>query len=183
MLGVVIVGFVCVSCGGSPKEGIIQIVDDYFTQMEQELQDVDNAADFMDFWEMASDRSDLLELIDNKYGDKAISEEDNEAVKNFISNRATAYNQTEAQKFTEFFTPVLERYEKAVEVFWTAYQSGGAIDGKRIDEAAFNAMDQEYEQAEAELMKFARYDNVPSILKDRFAEAASKYNEMFGDED
>ncbi len=183
MFGAVILGFVMTSCGGSPKDAIIQDVDNYFTQLEQELQGIDNADDFMAFWKVASDKSDILKLIDEKYGNKMLSEEESEIVKEFIRDRAESYNQAEIQRFAELFTPVLERYEKAVDAFWTVYQSGGIVAGKRIDEATFNAMDKEYEQAEAELMKFAAYDNILPSLMDRFTEAAKKHIEMFGDEE
>ena len=166
-------GFMLTSCGDSTKDAIIKDVDNYFTQAEKELSEVNSAEDFLVFAQAMSDKSDLISLLDEKYGDKTLSEADNEAVQNYMYERATAYNKAEAAKAAEFLTPLVEHYETAIN---TLYDN---IDG--ADEETYRAMITDLQQAQDELALFADYDNVLPELQQRAQAAAAKLDEMIGE--
>lgn len=171
ILAAVVMGFVMTSCGDSTKDAIMKDVDNYFTQAEQKLAAIDNVDDFIAFAVSMNDRSEILNLLDEKYGQKEISDEDNEAIQNFIYDRATTYNQTEAQKCAEYLTPALERFEKAVDALYFCEEE--------LDEETFFAMYGEMDDAEDEVLKFADCENIPEDLINRFSAAEDKRAEMF----
>ena len=171
ILAAVVMGFVMTSCGGSAKDAVMNDVDNYFTEAEQKLAAIDNVDDFIAFAVSMNDRSDILDLLDKKYGDKEFSEEDNEAIQSFIYDRATAYNQAEAAKCAEFLTPALERFEKAVDALY--YNEAD------LDEETFAAMYEEMDQAEDAVLKFADCENISDELIERFSAAEDKRAEMF----
>lgn len=166
-------GFMLTSCGGSTKDAIMKDVDNYFTEAEKELAEINNAEDFLAFVQVMSDKSDLINLLDEKYGDKTISDADNEAIQNYMYERATAYNKVEAAKAAEFLTPLIDHYEAAIN---TLYDNVGDV-----DEATFEAMFADLQEAEAELAPFAEYDNVLPELQQRAQAAAAKLDEMIGE--
>lgn len=175
ILAAVVMGFMT-SCGGSVKDAIINDVENYFTEAEQKLAAIDNADEFIAFATSMNDRSDFLKVLDEKYGQKTISDEDDEAIQNFIYDRATAYNQAEAKKCAEFLTPIMDRFVKAVDALYTPFTEGVVP-----EEEAFYAMYDEMDQAEDEVLKFADCENIPDELIEQFSAAEDKRAEMFDD--
>ena len=172
IIAAVAMSFMLFSCGGvSTKDAIINDVDNYFNQLEQKLGEINNAEDFLAFAEATSDRSDLVNLLQEKYGDKTLSDEDNEAVQEFIQERATTYNQAEAKKAAEFLTPLIEDYENAVNALYDGFNSD-------VDPDTFHALTEAFEQAETALRPFAEYDNVLPELQQRAQAAAAKLDEI-----
>lgn len=167
--GAIIWGFMLTSCGEPIKDSIIKEIDNYFTAAEQQLSEIDNSEDFLAFANAMSDRSDLLETLDEKYGNKPISEEDNEAVMNYASERATAYNHKEADKAAEYLTPAIENLEAALEELYAEFQAGEGFS----EETIFNFFDA-YEPVE----EFNEYDNVLPELQERAKIIQDKYEEM-----
>ena len=176
ILAAVVMGFVMTSCGGSVKDAIINDVENYFTEAEQKLAAIDNVDDFIAFATSMNDRSDFLKVLDEKYGEKSISEEDDEAIQNYMYDRATAYNKAEALKCAEFLTPIMDRFVKAVDALYTPFTEGVVP-----DEDAFYAMYDEMDQAEDEVLKFADCENIPDELIEQFSAAEDKRAEMFDD--
>ena len=176
ILAAVVMGFVMTSCGGSVKDAVIKDVDNYFAEAEAKLAAIDNADDFIAFAVSMNDRSDILELLDKKYGDKTFSEEDNQAIQDFIYDRATAYNQAEGKKCAEFLTPIMDRFVKSVDALYTSFTEGVVP-----DEDAFYAMYDEMDQAEDEVLKFADCENIPDELIEQFTTAEDTRAEMFDD--
>lgn len=78
-----------------------------------------------------------------------------------ISERANAYNEVEAQKFAELFTPYLEAWESAADKLLAAYEDPDTT------EAQWDALAGQYEEAFENVMDFAEYDNVLPELKER----------------
>lgn len=169
ILAVAVMGFVMASCGGSPKDAIMKDVDEYFSQAEQELAEITNAEDFLQFAEVMSDRSDLIDLLDKKYGDKEISEEDNEIVQNYIYDRATAYNHAEAEKCAEYLTPLVDSFEAAVNQLYAQFQANQVYAADNIDV---------FIDSFAALLDFSDYDNILPEIQERLDVVLSKVDEM-----
>lgn len=146
-------------------------VENYFTQVEQTLASIDNADDFIAFAKSMNDRSEFMNQLDEQYGDKEISAEDEEALQTFIYDRATAYNKAEAEKCGEFLAPIMERFVNAVEALYN--------NREELDEETFTAMFQEMDEAEDEVLKFAECENIPEELINMFSDAEAKRAEMF----
>ena len=134
VFGALIMGFMLTSCGDSLKESIIKDVDAYFTQAEQDLAMIDNADDFVTFATVMNDRSDLLDLLQEKYGEKTITDEDWEAIENFMEERATTYNKAEAERCAEFLTPAIDRFEAILGQMYPQYEAGTPFDEETLDE-------------------------------------------------
>ena len=146
-------------------------VENYFTQAEQTLASIDNADDFIAFAKSMNDRSEFMNQLEEQYGDKEISAEDEEALQTFIYDRATAYNQAEAMKCGEFLAPIMERFVNAVEALYN--------NREELDEESFTAMFKEMDEAEDEVLKFAECENIPEELINMFSDAEAKRAEMF----
>lgn len=146
-------------------------VENYFTQAEQTLASIDNADDFIAFAKSMNDRSEFMNQLDEQYGDKEISAEDEETLQTFIYDRATAYNQAEAIKCGEFLAPIMERFVNAVEALYN--------NREELDEETFAAMFKEMDEAEDEVLKFAECENIPEELINMFSDAEAKRAEMF----
>lgn len=174
ILAAVVMGFIMTSCGGSVKDSVMKDVDNYFAQAEQKLATIDNADDFIAFAISMNDRSEFMKTIEEKYGEKKLSQEDQEALQTFIYDRATAYNKAEAQKCSEFLAPIMDRFVKAVDALYN-------FEGE-MDEDTFTAMFTEMDEAEDEVLKFAECENVSEELTDLFTAAELKRAEMFDEE-
>ena len=171
ILAAVVMGFIMTSCGGSVKDSVMKDVENYFTQAEQTLASIDNADDFIAFAKSMNDRSEFMNQLDEQYGEKELSDEDNEALQTFIYDRATAYNQAEAMKCGEFLAPIMERFVNAVEALYN--------NREELDEETFAAMFKEMDEAEDEVLKFAECENIPEELINMFSDAEAKRAEMF----
>lgn len=163
------IGFMLTSCGGSVKENIMKDVDNYFTEAEQQLAAIDNVEDFLTLVELNNDRSDLQELLENKYGEKEMSEEDWDEILNYINDRATAYNQAEAEKTAEYLTPAIDRLEAIVNEMYPVYQAGTPFDADMLDE---------YVGAYMGVSDFDICENVYPELTDRLNPLLEKDEEM-----
>lgn len=171
ILAAVVMGFIMTSCGSSVKDSIMKDVENYFTQAEQTLASIDNADDFIAFAKSMNDRSEFMNQLDEQYGDKEISAEDEEAIETYIYDRASAYNQAEGLKCGEFLTPIMERFVNAVEALYN--------NKEELDEETFTAMFKEMDEAEDEVLKFAECENIPEELINMFSDAEAKRAEMF----
>ena len=169
IFGALLMGFVMVSCGDSTKDNMIKDVDAYFSQAEQELNAIDNTEDFLAFVEGMNDRSDLLEILDQKYGDKTVSDDDQKALEDFIYSRATAYNQAESVKCSEFLVPAIDRLEVIVNKMYPLFQAGEAFDEESIDE---------FLDAFTSVTAFSVCENVNQELSDRLSPIFDKEEEM-----
>ena len=173
ILAAVVMGFVMTSCGGSAKDAVMKDVNDYFTQAEQKLAAIDNVDDFISYAVAMNDRSEFMDVLDKKYGDKTFTEAEEEEIQNYIYDRATAYNKAEAAKCAEFLTPAMKRFADAVDALY--------YNDDELDEDTFFAMYYEMDDAEDEVLKFAECENIPDDLIDIFTDAESKRAAMFDD--
>ena len=162
-------GFMLTSCGDNVKDSINKDIDTYFTEAEQELATIDNAEDFVAFAEKMNDRSDLLDLLSEKYGEKEISDEDWEAIENFMEKRATDYNEAEAKRTAEFLTPAIDRFEAIVNTMYPQYQAGTPFDEETLDE---------FLDAYFGVTAFEECENVYPELSDRLNPLFEKEDEM-----
>ena len=171
VFGALLLGFMITSCDNSAKikEGMIKDVDFYFEAAEDELAEIDNAEDFVIFAETMNDRSDILDLLQEKYGDKDINDKDWEEVENFIYDRATKYNQAEGLKCTEFLTPVIDRYEAIVNKLYEQFQAGITFADEDLDE---------FLDAYSALSDFSECENVDPDLVERLNPTFEKEDEM-----
>jgi hypothetical protein len=169
VFGAIILGFMLTSCGEPVKDSIIKEIDNYFTDAEKQLSEINNSEDFLVFANVMSDRSDLLELLDEKFGGKKISDEDNEAVMNYASERATAYNNKEAEKAAEFITPALDDLEAVVDDLYTQFQSGEGLQDESV--LKFNSVYGVFSD-------FIYYDNVLPEIQERYSVVGEKLEEM-----
>ena len=171
LFGALILGFMITSCDNSAKikAGMINDVDKYFADAEKKLADIDNATDFVAFAEVMNDRSDLLDLLQEKYGDEDINDKDWEEIENFIYDRATAYNQAEGQRCTEFLTPVIEWYETIVNKLYGQYQAGVTFADEDLDE---------FLDAYSALSDFEVCENVDPALVERLDPTFEKEDEI-----
>ena len=171
VFGALIMGFMITSCNNSAKikAEMIKDVDDYFTKAESELAAIDNAEDFVAFAVGMNDRSDLLDQLQEKFGEKDIDDADWEEIENFIYDRATAYNQAEGLRCTEFLTPVVEWYETIVNKLYEQFQAGIAFQDADLDE---------FLDAYSALSDFGECENVDPELVDRLNPVFEKEDEM-----
>ena len=169
VFGALIMGFMLTSCGESVKDGMINDVDAYFASAEAELAEIDNVEDFLVFAEVMNDRSDLLDLLEEKYGEKNISDADMETVENFIYDRATAYNQAESAKCSEFLVPAIERFEAIVNQMYPMFQNGTIFSEEIIDE---------FIDAYTGVTDFSVCENIDQALVDRLDPTFEKEDEM-----
>ena len=171
VFGALIMGFMITSCNNSAKikAEMIKDVDDYFTKAEGELAAIDNAEDFVAFAVGMNDRSDLLDQLQEKFGEKDIDDADWEEIENFIYDRATAYNQAEGLRCTEFLTPVVEWYETIVNKLYEQFQAGIAFQDADLDE---------FLDAYSALSDFGECENVDPELVDRLNPVFEKEDEM-----
>lgn len=162
-------GFMVTSCGDSLKESVIKDVDAYFTQAEQNLAMIDNAEDFVTFAEIMNDRGDLLEYLQEKYGDKTITEKDWDAINTFVEERATAYNKAEAETCAKFLTPAIDRFEAILNEMYPQYEAGVPFEEETIDE---------FLDAYFGVTAFKDCENVPTELTERLEPLFAMEDEM-----
>lgn len=175
ILAAVAMSFMLFSCGDSTKDAIIKEIDNYFVQMEQQLNGITNAEDFLAFVETTSDKSDLLNLLSEKFGDKTVTDEENEAIESFLQEKVIAYNHAEAEKAAEFLTPLIEDYENAVNALYEAFNT------EEVDPDTLHVLSENFEKAEVALRPFAEYDNVLPELQQRAQAASAKVEELFNE--
>ena len=187
VLGALVMGFMITSCDNTAKikTGMMKDVDQYFTDAETMLAEIDNAEDFVKFAVSMNDRSDLLDLLQDKYGDEEINDEDWKEIEDFIYDRATAYNQAEGLKCTEYLVPIIERYETIVNKLYGQYQAGVTFADDDLDEFldAYSAISDfnECENVDPELIErldptFEREDEMSDMI-------IARLDEMYPDED
>ena len=171
VFGALLLGFMITSCDNSAKikEGMMKDVDLYFEAAEDELAGIDNAEDFVTFAEVMNDRSDLLDLLQEKYGDKDINDKDWDEIESFIYDRATKYNEAEGLKCTEFLVPVIERYENIVNKLYGQFQAGIAFADEDLDE---------FLDAYSAISDFGVCENVDPALVERLDPTFEKEDEM-----
>ena len=182
IIAVAMIGcFLMASCNKSPKEAIMKATDEFFAQAEKDVNAITNGEDFMAFFNnFEQKKEDFLYGLLNKYpsDDDAnftqLSAEENDALYEYMYERATAYNKVESAKCSEFLTPIVDRFEKAVNALYDKFLAGDDVDDSLINdiEAAYN-----------DLEPYAEYDNVPEELANRFQAAQSLIDEMFGDDE
>lgn len=179
ILAVAMIGcFLMASCNKNPKEAIMKATDEFFAQAENDVKAITNAEDFLAFLNNLEEKKmDFYESLLTKYpsDDDAnftqMSAEENEALYEYMYERASAYNQVESEKSSEFLTPIVDRLEKAVNALYDRFLAGQDVDEDLINEI---------EGAYNDLEPFADYENVPSELIDRFQASQSLIEEMFG---
>lgn len=171
ILAAVVMGFVMTSCGGSAKskDAIMNDVNKYFAEAEEKLAAIDNVYDFLDFVEVMSDRSDLTNMLEEKYGDVTMTDEEQEELLDKMYDRATAYNEVEALKCAEYLTPAVDALEAAINNLYAKFQAGEALD----DESVENFVD-----AFVDVLDFSEYDNVPHEISERIDALMDKVDEM-----
>lgn len=178
ILAVAMIGcFFLASCNKSPKEAIMTATDALFAQAETDVKAITNAEDFLNFFtNFEQKKEDFLMDLTNKYETDeegnftAMSAEENEALNNFMYERASAYNKIEAEKCGEVLEPLMARFENAVNNVWEKYNAEEDID---------DAMIEEIENAMGALEPYEVLDNVPTSLAERFEEAYNKLTVMF----
>ena len=170
--------FLMASCNKSPKEAIMKATDEFFAQAEKDVKAITNADDFLKFFnDFEQKKDDFLYGLVTKYDTDddgnftALSAEENEALNNYMYERATAYNKIEAEKCGEVLEPFVARFENAVGTVWDRFNAA--------DEEITDEMIEEVENAMAALEPYSELDNVPTALQDRFQDAYSKLTEMF----
>lgn len=179
ILAIAMIGcFLMASCNKNPKEAIMKATDEFFAQAENDVKAITNAEDFVAFLNTLEDKKmNFFEGLLTKYpsDDDAnftqLTAEENDALYEYMYDRASAYNEIESEKSAEFLTPIVDRLENAVNALYDRFLAGQDVDEGLIDEieAAYN-----------DLEPFADYDNVPGELIDRFQAAQDRIEEMFG---
>ena len=164
-----VMGFMLTSCGDSLKESVIKDVDAYFTKAEQTLASIETSEEFVDFALTMNDRSELMDQLNESYGDRTISDEDWNAIESYIEERATAYNQAEAAKCAEFLTPAIDRFEAIVNQMYPQYQEGTPFDEETLNE---------FLDAYFGVTAFTDCENVYPELSDRVDAILEKEDEM-----
>lgn len=167
--GALIMGFMLTSCGDNVKESIMKDVDAYFTGAEQVLATIDNAEDFVTFAEAMNDRDDLIEQLQADYGEKHISDEDWEVIENYMGERATAYNNAEADKCAEFLSPAIDRFEAILNEMYPQYEAGTPFDEETLDE---------FLDAYFGVTAFSECENIHTELSDRLDPLFEMEDEM-----
>ena len=167
--GALIMGFMLTSCGDNVKESIMKDVDAYFTGAEQVLATIDNAEDFVTFAESMNDRDDLIEQLQADYGEKHISDEDWEVIENYMGERATAYNNAEADKCAEFLSPAIDRFEAILNEMYPQYEAGTPFDEETLDE---------FLDAYFGVTAFSECENIHTELSDRLDPLFEMEDEM-----
>lgn len=173
--------FFMASCNNNPKEAIMKATDAFFAKAETDVKAVTTGEDFLAFLNnFEQQKENFLSDLLNKYpsDDDAnftqLTAEENEALYQYMGERATAYNEVESAKSAEFLTPIVDRFETAVKALYDKYLAGEEVDDNLVNEI---------EAAYADLEPFADYDNVPVALSDRFQAAQSLIEEMFGSDE
>ena len=162
-------GFMITSCGESVKDGMIKLVDTYFASAEADLANIDNVADFLSYAEVMNDRSDLIDQLQEQFGEKEISDADWEVVENYMYDRATTYNKAESAKCSEFLVPAIERFENIINKMYPQYQEGTPFDEETLDE---------FLDAYYGVTDFSVCENVDQTLVDRVNPFFDKEDEM-----
>ena len=169
VFGALIMGFMITSCGESVKDGMIKLVDTYFASAEADLANIDNVADFLSYAEVMNDRSDLIDQLQEQFGEKEISDADWEVVENYMYDRATTYNKAESAKCSEFLVPAIERFENIIHKMYPHYQEGTPFDEETLDE---------FLDAYYGVTDFSVCENVDQTLVDRVNPFFDKEDEM-----
>lgn len=172
MIAVAMIGcFLMASCTKSPKEAIMKATDAFFAQAENDVKTITNADDFLKFFTDFEEKKEafLMDLF-NKYDSDdegnftALSAEENEALYQYMYDRATEYNKVEAEKCNEMLDPYITRIEKA----FANYKDDPSDDDYANElEAAIRAME-----------PFDALDNVPTELVDRYQTVVDELDEF-----
>ena len=159
---VMVVGLTC--CKPSIKDTIINEVDEFFTEAENELKDIDNPDDLMLFINTFNeDKQEFSQALEVKYPKdehgafKDMDSAETQATYDVIIERATTYNKLEYAKCGEIMEPYVARVEAAVNKLQEYYNSGKDFTDEMIDE---------YVNAAEELEKYG--DVVPEELANRY---------------
>lgn len=174
-----ILGMIMASCSliESPKDKIMNRCNDYFKDVEHELEDINTGEDFMVFWEIVSEeRKGMAEQLFADYLDKdgniiGIDEKELEDIQNSIYERATAYNNVESTKFSELFVPELDEYEKILNIVYNKMQKGEVPSDGEIEA---------YYKADERIDIYKEYDNVPRDINERYINMIEKINFVNG---
>ena len=169
--------FLMTSCNKSPKEAIMKATDAFFAQAENDVKAISSPEEFLNFfYEFDQRKTDFLTDLVTKYDTDdegnftALSAEENEALNNYMYERATAYNQVEAEQCGQLLEPLVARLESAVNAVWEKFTN---------DEDFDDSMITEIEDAMDALEPYEVLDNVPTSLADRYQESFSKISSMF----
>ena len=154
------------SCGEDRDATTKQKVDALFSQAEKDVAAVDNFDNFFAFMEdFKVKKADLNKEIFETYATNDQDAEIPDEVSTYIYDRATAYNQVEAKKYTELFTPYVDNIDNAIK----AYEESGKKD-EALKEAVYSALE--------ELMEYANYDNVEPAMQERCQALVDKMDEL-----
>ncbi len=178
ILAAVILGFLMTACHANIDKKVKKSADTFFTQAEERVQAIDNIDDFMDFYHVFSEeKTAFAEEVFLPYinGETANIPE---GVRDYIFDRATAYNKVESAKCTEILTPLVERYEALTQPFYERYLADEVFDAQALLEAEdpdFIAL----MEAEAEVLKIDDYDNLNQDLAERIRSSLTLSENMF----
>ena len=177
----VVLGFVMISCGDgqATTENLKKQTDEFFSKAEQNLENVTNADEFLDFVaafnEEKSSFAGVLFAghIDDEGNIKGFSEEQLNDIQNYIFDRATAYNQKEGAKCAEFLTPRLDKLEQSLNDLIDNVENYSDEQIQDLVEEVFGA----YE----DVALFEDYDNVPTALQERFHDLDDTMQALFAE--
>lgn len=156
--------FVFASCSEDRDSSTKKTVDQVYAQAETDINAVNDFEGFYACIEQLNvKKEDLEKKIIELYSTDGKNIDISDEMKNYIYERATAYNKVEGAKYAELFTPYLERLEKAMD----------AIESGKTD-----ANMQEFQEALDALMEHASYDNVPLDLQERCQEDIDKMDAL-----
>lgn len=172
-IGIVLCFFALTSCDNSASkmEGIMAEVENYFAQAEQQLEPIDNAEDFLAFYDEFSDgQNAFLESLNAKFPTdengkfKGLTQEQTDEVNSKIYERASAFNKKTAAKCSEYLTPLIDKLEVAANNAKEEFDTTGNISETTRLEVG-NAIE--------DVLVFADFDNVPKVLQNRYAQITS----------
>ena len=151
-------------------ESMEKEVDDFFHQAELDVVKISNGEEFMQFFQNTEEgRTKLIDGIDEKYGGNDISDEDMERFKTYVYDRATAYNDIEAQKAAEFIGPALDEVETYTNALYDQFKAGEELDTETV---------KKFREAFLTLADYDDYDNVLPELHKQFDAINDKLDEM-----
>lgn len=177
----IVLGFTMISCGNS--EAILETIktntDQFFTSGEQRLQNITSAEEFLDFFAKFNEERDVFaedlfaDYIDEEGNIKGFSEEDYNNMLEYISNRATAYNEKEGAKCAEFLTPRLDKLEQSLNDLIENVENYSDEQIQDLVVEVFDAYD--------DVTMFEDYDNVPVALQERFLDLDDTMQALFAE--
>ena len=182
-IGMVLCFLALSSCDNSASkmEGIMTEVENYFAQAEQQLEPIDNADDFLAFYDEFSDgQNAFLESLnakfptDDKGNFKGLTKEQTNEVNNKIYERTSAFNKKTAAKCSEYLTPLIDKLEVAANSAKEEFDATGNVSETTRLEVG-NAIE--------EVLVFADFDNVPKVLQNRYAQITSLLESIVPEDD